>query len=178
MNAVKIILSTLVIAICYGIIHDLITAHLCVEYFTIGHPKIIESNSPIHLALLWGVIATWWIAFPMGLVIAAFNYFGTNPVLGYNYVMKLILKLTLVMFVTALLAGIIGYLLTELDVIYLLPRLASQMKETKYSIFLAVGWAHTSSYLTGTFGSIVICRLIYEKRKERFLKLLPSKKYD
>ena len=62
MTFVKIVLSTLFSAISYGIIHDMITAHFCVEYFTIGHPKIIESESPVLLALLWGVIATWWVA--------------------------------------------------------------------------------------------------------------------
>lgn len=167
MKFFKTILTTLAIAIAYGILHDLVTAHLCVEYFTIGHPKIIESESPILLALIWGVIATWWVALPMGIFIAGFNHFGSRPTLEFNLILKLILKLILIMFSVALLAGIIGYVLTELNVIYLLPRLADHIDATKHSKFLAAGWAHTSSYLSGIIGTIVICKIILKRRKER-----------
>lgn len=167
MKFIKTILTTLVFAIAYGILHDLVTAHLCVEYFTIGHPKIIESESPILLALIWGVIATWWVALPMGIFIAGFNHFGSQPTLEFNVILKLILKLILIMFGVALLAGIIGYVLTELNVIYLVPRLADYIDVTKHSKFLAAGWAHTSSYLSGIVGTIVICKIILKRRKER-----------
>lgn len=170
MTSVKIILSTLFAAICFGIIHDMITAHLCVEYFTIGHPKIIESESPVLLALLWGVIATWWVALPMGILIAGFSQFGKNPNLEFQDIMSLILKLLLIMFGIALIAGIIGYVLTDLKIIYLTPRFAELIDSSKHSKFLAAGWAHTSSYLSGIIGTIFICIIITKKRK----KLLTS----
>jgi hypothetical protein len=96
MTFVKIVLSTLFAAISYGIIHDMITAHFCVEYFTIGHPKII----------------------------------------------------------------------------YLTPSFAELIDSSKHSKFLAAGWAHTSSYLSGIIGTIFVCIIISEKRK----KLLASTK--
>lgn len=169
MTTLKIILSAFIAAISYGIIHDMITAHLCVEYFTIGHPKIIESESPVLLALTWGFIATWWVALPMGLLIAGFNQFGKKPSLEYREVLKLIMKLVLIMFGIALLAGIVGYALTEFDIINLVPRLAEQMDSTKYSRFLSAGWAHTSSYISGVIGTLIVCRIIYKRRNERLL---------
>lgn len=161
----KIILSTLILAIGYGIIHDMITAHLCPEYFTIGHPKIIKSQSPIVLALFWGVIATWWLSLLLGILIAGFNYYGKNPSLLYKEVMKLIIKLIAAMFGITLFAGITGYILAELKVIYLVPKFAEQIDYTKYSRFLAAGWAHSSSYLSGIIGTIIICRTIVRRRK-------------
>ncbi|SDL25756.1 hypothetical protein SAMN05421823_10533 [Catalinimonas alkaloidigena] len=165
MTTVKIIFSTLISAITYGIIHDMITAHLCVEYFTIGHPRVIESESPVLLALLWGVIATWWVALPMGILIAGFSQFGKKPTLEFRDVIKLILKLLLIMFGIALIAGVVGYVLTELDIIYLVLRLAEQLDPSVHSKFLAVGWAHTSSYLSGIIGTIIVCTIISKKRK-------------
>ncbi len=165
MTTLKIILSTLILAVSYGIVHDLVTAHLCVEYFTIGHPVIIESESPVLLALTWGVIATWWVALPMGLLVAGFSQFGKRPTLEFREVIKLILKLLFIMFGIALIAGIVGYILTELDIIYLVPRLAEKMDSSKYSKFLAAGWAHTSSYLSGIIGTIFVCIIIKKKRK-------------
>lgn len=38
-------------AVVYGILHDQITARICVEYFTIGHARLIDSDSPTVLGL-------------------------------------------------------------------------------------------------------------------------------
>lgn len=164
-NFTRIILSSILIAIIYGILHDLITASLCVEYFTVGHPKIIKSESPIALAFLWGTIATWWVGLPMGILIACFSQLGKKPILSFREIIRLIIRLVMVMFSLAFVAGIIGYTLTELNVIYLVPRLADQMNPSQHSKFLAAGWSHGASYLVGIIGTIFICRTIFLKRK-------------
>ena len=38
-------------AIAYGILHDLVTAHVFAEYFTIGHPPVFHTDDPIRLHL-------------------------------------------------------------------------------------------------------------------------------
>lgn len=170
MTTLKIVISTLGAAILYGVIHDLITAHLCVEYFTIGHPRIINSESPVLLALTWGVIATWWLALPMGLLIAGVNHFGKKPSLEYKKVLKLIVRLMLVMSGIALFAGLMGYMFAELHIIHLDFELGDKIDSAKHSKFLAAGWAHTSSYLSGSIGSLIICRIITDKRNELLRK--------
>ncbi|MGC9367543.1 MAG: hypothetical protein ACP5FK_10960 [bacterium] len=59
MEFFKIVVFMVVIAVGFGIIHDLVTAHVCVEYFSIAHPPVISGGLPIFYALVWGVIATW-----------------------------------------------------------------------------------------------------------------------
>ena len=39
-ESLKIVVLCIVAAIVYGILHDQVTARVCVEYFTIGHPPI------------------------------------------------------------------------------------------------------------------------------------------
>ena len=57
METIKIILMEVAAAIVYGILHDQITARVCVEYFTIGHAPIFHLDSairitfPCHVAL-------------------------------------------------------------------------------------------------------------------------------
>jgi hypothetical protein len=58
METVKIVLLCIGSAVLFGIVHDQVTARLCVEYFTIGHPKVFGTESPTLLAFGWGVIAT------------------------------------------------------------------------------------------------------------------------
>jgi hypothetical protein len=79
MEFLKIVLLGLSAAILYGILHDLATAHLCVEYFTIGHPPVIRTQSPVLLAICWGVIATWWVGLPLGLLLALTARAGRLP---------------------------------------------------------------------------------------------------
>lgn len=57
-------------AVCYGIAHDQITARVCVEYFTIGHPPVFDTNSPTLPGLGWGVLATWWVGAISGIPLA------------------------------------------------------------------------------------------------------------
>ncbi|MDA0768100.1 MAG: hypothetical protein O3A92_14920, partial [Verrucomicrobia bacterium] len=58
MQVFGIIITSVLAAMFYGIIHDQVTARICVEYFTIGHPRLIDSDSPGVLGLFWGVVAT------------------------------------------------------------------------------------------------------------------------
>jgi hypothetical protein len=60
LEPVKIFLACILAAVLYGIVHDMFTAHLCVEYFSVFHPPVFNTDSPTLLALGWGVIATWW----------------------------------------------------------------------------------------------------------------------
>src|SRR3954469_11594932 len=78
-EAFRIILFATLAAILYGIVHDQVTAHLCVEYFTIAHPPVFAIRSPFLLALGWGVIATWWVGLSLGVGLAAAARLGPMP---------------------------------------------------------------------------------------------------
>lgn len=62
MAALRIVLYSILAAIGYGTCQDLVTAHIFVEYFTVAHPLIFPSDSPVVMALIWGVLATWWLS--------------------------------------------------------------------------------------------------------------------
>src|SRR5207245_11301598 len=70
MEFLKIVGLGVLAAVSYGIIHDQITARVCVEYFTIGHPPLIPSTSPTLLAFAWGVVATWWVGLPLAFTLS------------------------------------------------------------------------------------------------------------
>jgi hypothetical protein len=54
MQFLAIVLISIVAAISYGILHDQITARVCVEYFTMGHAPIFGTDDPTLLGLGWG----------------------------------------------------------------------------------------------------------------------------
>src|SRR5438552_16041804 len=79
MESLKIILLCILAAVVFGILHDLVTAHVCVEYFTIGHPPVFDTDSPTLLAFGWGVIATWWVGVLLGIPLALAARAGSRP---------------------------------------------------------------------------------------------------
>src|SRR5262245_61211379 len=66
-------------AVFYGVVHDQVTARVCVEYFTIGHALIFPTKSPTLLGLGWGVIATWWAGLLLGIPLALAARAGGRP---------------------------------------------------------------------------------------------------
>ena len=166
MEYLKIILASILLSITYGITHDLITTQISIEYFTIGHPIIIDTNSPILLALVWGTIATWWVGLIIGILISFSSRLGSKPKLNFKDVFKPILKLITAMFAGALLGGLIGYITSINQIFTLVPRLAKQIDPSKHHLFLTAGWAHTSSYIIGFVGGITLCVKIILRRSK------------
>src|SRR5881275_1944665 len=113
MHAVAIVALCIASAVAYGILHDQMTARVCVEYFTIGHPPVFNTESPTLLGLGWGVIATWWVGFFLGVPLALIARIGSRPKLTVAQVAPSIFKLLCAMATMAFAAGILGFLLTS-----------------------------------------------------------------
>src|SRR6476620_5534822 len=117
MEALRIIGFCVLAAVTYGIAHDQVTARVCVEYFTIGHPPLIPSESPTLLAFAWGVVATWWVGLPLGVLLAIAARAGRWAKLSWSDVRGNVFRLLLVMAGCALVAGLAGYVLARTEVI-------------------------------------------------------------
>ena len=79
MHSIAIVALCIAMAVIYGIVHDQVTARVCVEYFTIGHPPVFDTDSPTLLGLGWGIIATWWVGEVLGYALAARGTRGSTP---------------------------------------------------------------------------------------------------
>jgi hypothetical protein len=167
MKALAIIAPCIASAVVYGIVHDQITARVCVEYFTIGHPPVFHTDSPTLLGLGWGIIATWWAGLLLGIPLAIAARAGRRPRRSVRSLVRPILTLLLIMGLCALLAGIAGYVLGSLEAIVLVDRLASMVPHDRHAKFLAAGGAHLASYLVGFVGGLVVIARVWRSRGER-----------
>lgn len=154
---VRIVILCVIAAIVYGILHDLITAHLCVEYFTIGHRRVIDSTSPRALALAWGVIATWWMGLLLGLPLAICARVGRWPKLTAEDMHRRILFVLLGMFALALIAGGTGRILAINQKVWLVGRVARDVPPEHHVDFLTAMWSHIASYASGALGGLYLC---------------------
>jgi hypothetical protein len=164
-EALKIFFVCIAAAILYGIIHDQITARVCIEYFTVFHPPVFVTESPTLLALGWGVIATWWMGVLLGLFLATAARAGSRPKLSAVALCPPIGKLLVVMSGCALLAGLIGFVLARQGLISPPERVSYNLVPTAHARFMADWSSHNASYAVGCFGGIILCVMQYRKRR-------------
>jgi hypothetical protein len=165
MQFLNIVLLCIIAAVVYGIAHDQVTARVCVEYFTIGHPAIFGTKDPTLLAIGWGVIATWWVGLLLGIPLALVARAGRSPKRSVGSLVRPIMLLLLVMATLALAAGIVGWVLANNQIVYLIGPLASNVPADRHVPFIAVLWAHAASYLVGSVGGIVMMVRVWRSRK-------------
>ena len=167
MPSLRIVLTCVAAAVFYGIIHDLFTAHVCVEYFSIFHPPVFSTTSPTLLAIGWGVLATWWMGVFLGVLLALAARAGSRNKLEARNLIRPISKLLLVMGFLAAAAGLAGYILTRNGVIIPPQWVASVLPPARHARFMADLWAHNASYFFGLVGSLLLCLLTIRKRIAR-----------
>jgi hypothetical protein len=155
-EAVKIVALCILAAVVYGIVHDNVTARICVEYFTIGHPDLFGTTNPALLALGWGVVATWWMGALLGVPLAVACRAGRRPKLAARDLVRPIARLLGVMAALSILAGLAGYALV---------RAGDDGREIEGRLGLTPGmgrgflvdlFAHNAAYASGFLGGILI----------------------
>lgn len=163
MQSIAIILLCISSAICYGIVHDQITARICVEYFTVFHTPI-GTDDPTLLALYWGVAATWWVGVLLGAPLAIAARAGSRPKRDARSLVRPIAILMVVMAVFATISGVIGWLIIGEDGGILAKGPDRKIPLAKEAAFVADLFAHNASYLVGFVGGIVVIVQVWRSR--------------
>ena len=169
MPSLRIVLLALSAAVVYGILHDQVTARICLEYFTIGHPPVFPTQSPTLLALGWGIIATWWVGLPLGLLLALAARAGSLPKLSARDLNRPVLYLLATMAFSAVIVGGLFYYLARVHTIHLWPPLDTLVAAPAREAFLADVGAHLASYVVGTLGGLVLAWWTWRERRCRAL---------
>ena len=165
MQALRIVLLGLIAAVGYGILHDQITARISLEYFTIGHPPLLPTESPTLLALGWGIVAAWWVGLPLGLMLAAAARWGARPKLVAAQLRRPLAVLLLSMVLGALAAGVTGALLATNGKVWLVPPMYEEVPVPRHTRFLVALWMHTASYIVGMVGGLILVGWTWRHRR-------------
>jgi hypothetical protein len=164
MHAIAIVVLCIASAVIYGILHDQITARVCVEYFTIGHADLFHTTSPTWLGIGWGIVATWWAGLLLGIPLAIAAREGHRPKKNVRALMRPIVRLLLIMALLAAAAWFIGFFLAKCGVVVIPEPLASRVPVDKHLVFLGDAWAHFASYLVGLIGGIAVIVSVWRSR--------------
>jgi len=166
MEFVRIVGLSVLSACLYGIAQDQVTARVCVEYFTVGHPPI-GSESPTVLGLAWGVLATWWVGLLLGVPLALVCRLGGHNRIAARQLVRPIGLALLAMALVALLAGAAGWFAARWGVVWMVEPMASRVARERHGRFLADLWAHLGAYGAGFLGGLALCAWALVKRFAR-----------
>ena len=165
MQFLVIIGLCVVASVAYGIAHDLVTAHVCVEYFTIGHPPVFATTDPIELAIGWGIIATWWVGAGLGIPLGLAAQAGSRPRRTPRSLVRPLAILMAIAGLSALVAGTAGYALARADILTLVGPIVDAVPADRHTAFIADACAHLASYGVGFFGGLILSIQVWRSRK-------------
>jgi hypothetical protein len=161
-EALKIIALTVGLSCAYGIVHDQITARVCIEYFTIGH--VSPANipwTPTVLGLFWGIVATWWVGVLLGIPLTICARVGPWPKRTARELLRPLLLLLAITFLCAM-TGLIIARLTGFRSTYFVP--SELYKDDRAAAFSADLVAHNISYIVGLFGGLWLWSWVLRER--------------
>ena len=158
------------VAMTYGILHNQITTRLSLEYFTIGHHKIIDSTSPTLLGIGWGIYANWWVGLSLGILLSIVGRAGHWKKRDASSFVKPLCLMSLVSAIGAGVAGFLGYILTGKGILGLSAPLASAVPVSNHASYIAALWMHTASYFVGTASGLIVALLVLTGRIEKHKK--------
>lgn len=164
-ETLKIEALCILTAIIYGITHDMVTAHVCIEYFTIGHRDVYPHiDAPAwRYALYWGVVATWWVGAPLGLlVILAARASRRWPRFSARRVARPLLLVIGLQWVAAMCVLAVSYLV--LGDGFQRGGLGVRVPEEAHRAFVAAWYTHLFSYGAGAASALVVCGLVLHGR--------------
>lgn len=175
-GTVRVLLMVVCCAVAYGIVHDQITARICVEYFSVAHPALIHTNSPTLLGLFWGIMATFWVGIALGIPLALASQCRSSeqaPV-PISELFGRVTKLLVIAAIAAVCAGVAGFCLSQNRLVSLPFGLEEVIPQDRHHRFVAVWYAHNASYLIAVCGGIWMIFQIWKARgRPRILTLIP-----
>ena len=165
MQFLAIVLLSILAAVTYGVIHDQITGHISLEYFTIGHAPSFTPNRQRCSASAGcdrHVVGRCAVGHSARLRRAA----GRRPKRSAASLVRPLAMLFVVAAGCAAIAGIIGYAFAVTGAMRLADFLAVQMPPEKHTPFLIAGWMHnTAGYAAGFLGGILLIVFTWRSRE-------------
>lgn len=145
-----IVIGCVGLACVLGICLDLVTANVAVEYFSVHHPQIVETESPWVLAIVWGIGASWWFGAISGVIVATINHRRQEPLEPtpiFKWVSIACFAIWLIM---------IAILLGVFAIASMVPEESRRPTFDDDRRLIAVAMAHQCEYILGAMALLII----------------------
>lgn len=163
-QALLIVVWSMLTYMVYVIIHDQITACISVEYFTVGHAPVFDTQDRTLLGLGWGVLAAWWVDLLLEIPLATLARIGNRPKYTPKSLIRPVLLLSGCSAVLAAASGVTALVLATNGWISLHPEMSSRLPPDKHTPFLVDLWIHKASYTGGFVDGTFVMGWVWRMR--------------
>ncbi len=163
-QTVLIILLCMAASMLFGILHNQISARVSLEYFTIGHKRLISSDSPTWMGIVWGIHSTWWVGLCLGILLALAGRLGKWEKRSPRSFLKPLLVLFAVCGGASAIAGLIGHWQLSRGAISFVEDMRLAIEPSRQPGFLAALWMHTASYTMAAMGGSILAVHVFLAR--------------
>jgi hypothetical protein len=161
----RVILLSSVAMISYATLQDQVSARLCPEYFTIGHPPIRGLSDPMLLGLAWGFLAGFPGGLALGIPLSLVATLGSLPQLPPRSLVRPILVFVAGVALATLIAGASGAYNAAVVNIAIREPWAELIPAARHRQFFAVACAHFGTYLGGVVMGVGVCGWVVRQRR-------------
>lgn len=155
-----IVMGSTILACTLGICLDLVTANVAVEYFSVHHPKLVATENPWVLALIWGVAASWWFGAVAGTIVASINHRRRQP-LEPKRILKWAAIASAVLWML-----MIAILITVMAISSTIPLEQRPATFESDRRLVAVAMAHQYEYVLGAIAMLVIGLMTWRSKTQ------------
>jgi hypothetical protein len=142
---------------------DQVSARLCPEYFTIGHPPIEGLSDPTLLGISWGFLGGWPGGLLFGIPVALAATLGRLPALTASQLVRPVLAVLAAVALGTGVAGASAWYNADICDIGL-GETWSAVPAPRRRAFFVVACAHFATYLSAALGAVGLCAWIVRRR--------------
>lgn len=164
-----VVICTIIIASCFGILHDQITYSISPEYYTkfkFIQFELVDEGMTLQAgqrsaAIVVGIMATWWMGLFIGFIYAGILLFFKEQ----KNIYRIYFQAVVLTFIITILASIFGYFyakihLLETGVDWFIPEGVIDVNS-----FICAGSIHNASYIGGVTGCMAGTLYLLIKKK-------------
>jgi hypothetical protein len=167
-EALKIGWLCVLAAVLFGVLLDLVTAFVCIQYFTAYHGHRFSSESPWAQGLSWGLFDFWWRGAILGLVAATLSRWTSLPKLTWTNLSWPLVAVAAATYIASFVSGVTAFYLirdTPLKVLKNAPQVIdAHLSADQERGFTADLYAHVAGQWTMLACAILLCLWIVKKR--------------
>jgi hypothetical protein len=156
MKRMAIVLLAVAMAVAFGILHNLVTVQISPASFTVGHARIAPTDSPLVLAIVWGIATPFVAGLIVGVPLSLVATVGSKPQLSAAQFVLPIAALCMVMAAGSVVGGAVGYERARGGSLDIGESLARRVPSHEHVRFASVRTAHAWAHRAGLVGGVVL----------------------
>jgi hypothetical protein len=165
MKRAAIVLLAVAMAIAFGILHNLVTVQISPANFTVGHARIVPTDSPLILAIAWGIATPFVAGLLVGVPLSLVATVGSRPQLSAARLVLPIAALCMVMAVGSVAGGAVGYARARGGSPDIGEGLARRVPSDELVRFASVRTAHAWAHRAGLAGGVFLWLYAWHVRR-------------